>query len=827
MKANTTPRSVLTGLSLGLVLLVSGASAPHAAETQKAAAVPPPPASVKQEWGVLDKFCVKCHNFTDWAGKVAFDTMTPDQIPDNAEIFEAAIRKLHGGLMPPPGNPRPPEKTVNAFAGALANYLDETAAASGPQPGHVSLHRLNRKEYANAVRDLLDVKIEGAAYLPPDTESDGFDNIANVLKVSPTFIDQYLAAARDISIRAVGDSADKPTRALYVAPDEDQSLHIHGLPLGTRGGMQVTHYFPADGEYEFNISGLVGARYTYGVDSPQTLVLLIDDKKVFQNTLGGPADQKAVDQQQAAAVEKIRNRFKNIRVKVSAGEHRIAATFIARAMAESDDTLQPLDPVRQDPGGDTGAMDKLARVKDLEILGPYDVTGQTETASQKKIFICHPESASEERPCAKKIFSHIARLAFARPVTDDDMAELLKFYDAGHKSGGFREGVQKGIMAILATPKFLYRGVRAPDTAAPGSIYHLSNLELAARLSFFLWSSVPDDELMDTALHEDLHDPKVLAREVHRMLKDPRSKSLVTSFGFQWLQVNKLDTLEKRNPDRYPDFDEALVGDFRQEMNMFLDSVLRGNKSIVDLLTADYTFVNERLAGFYGIPGVNGDKFRRVHLTDSHRWGLLGKGAVLIVSSYPHRTSPVLRGQWLLENVIGAPPSAPPAGVNTNLDADPTATTATTVRERLAAHRTEKSCNMCHGVLDPLGLALENFNAIGQWREKDRYTDTPINASGQLATGQKLNGPDDLRRALSTNPRQFVETFTEKLMSYALGRTVEYYDMPVIRRILANAKNDDYRFSSIVMGIVTSAPFEMEQVPAGRKKSTQEASLAQ
>jgi len=785
--------------------MLSGAAGAQAAGTPKA---------LSAKWELLNEYCGDCHNSVDWAGELAFDTMTPEGVPDHADIWEQAIRKLRGGLMPPPGKPRPDRKELEAFTVSLEDYLDQTSQTRPPQPGHVSLHRLNRKEYANAVRDLLGVEINPAQYLPPDTASDGFDNIANVLKVSPSFLDQYLAAAREISIRAVGDPSPDPARAVYQAQGKNPYLHIDGLPLGTRGGLLVEHEFPADGDYVFNIEGVLGARYVYGVYHPHTIILTIDDKRVFQTTVGGPEDFKEVDQQQEAAENRIKERFQNIRVKVPAGVHRVGATFIERSMAESDDVLQPLDPIVQDQEGNTGSHDRVSRIDGLEILGPYEPTGISETKSRDKIFICRPENQAAEWGCAEKIFSNIARRAFRRPVNDGDMATLRRFYEDGRKEGSFDTGIQKGIMAILATPKFLYRGLPPKTDMTPGQLYEISDLELAARLSFFLWSSVPDNELIDTAISGKLRDRKVMEREVKRMLADPRAESLVTDFAFQWLQITDLDHLEDRDPARYPNFDDALVNAFRREMEYFISSIFSEDKSVTDLLTADYTYVNERLADFYGLSGVNGDRFRRVHLNESYRWGLLGKGAVLTVSSYPHRTSPVLRGQWILENIIGAPPSAPPAGVNTNLDADPTATKATTVRERLEIHRTEPSCNMCHGVIDPLGLALENFNAIGEWREKDRYTGTMIDAAGQLATGGQITGPDDLRKALTRDPARFAETFTEKLLAYALGRTVEADDMPIIRRIVASAGAKDYRLSAIVQGIVESAPFQMERVPA-------------
>jgi hypothetical protein len=786
--------------------------------------------AVSANWDLLNQYCGDCHNSVDWAGEVAFDTMSAKDVPQHAEIWEEAIRKLRGGLMPPPGKPRPDQKELEGFAVSLENYLDKTAQSRPPQPGHVSLHRLNRKEYANSVRDLLGVDIDPAHYLPPDTASDGFDNIANVLKISPTFLDQYLAAARDISIRAVGDPHPDAARAVYTADGTNPYLHIDGLPLGTRGGLLVRHEFPADGDYVFNIEGVLGARYVYGVYHPHTIILTVDDKKVFETTVGGPEDFKEVDQQQEAAENRIKERFQNIKVHVPAGVHRIGATFIERSMAESDDVLQPLDPIVQDQEGNTGSHDRVSRIKGLEILGPYDPTGLSETASRDAIFICRPETEAAEWGCAEKIFSNIARRAYRRPVNDDDMATLRRFYDSGRKTGTFDDGIQKGIMAILATPKFLYRGMPPSTGMAPGQLFEISDLELAARLSFFLWSSVPDNELIDTAIAGNLRDPKVMERELKRMLADPRAKSLVTDFAFQWLQITDLDHLEDRDPAHFPNFDDALVDSFRREMEYFISSIFSEDKDVVDLMTADYTFVNERLADFYGLAGVNGDRFRKVHLNDSHRWGLLGKGAILTVSSYPNRTSPVLRGQWILEKIIDAPPSAPPAGVNTNLDADPNAAKATTVRERLEIHRAEPSCNMCHGVIDPLGLALENFNAIGEWRDTDRWTGTTIDAAGKLATGGALGGPDDLRKALVSDPSRFAATFTQKLLAYAIGRTVEAEDMPTVRHIVANAAKSDYRLSAIVQGIVESPTFQMERVPAmaeNGKDPVKEAALAQ
>ena len=785
----------------------------------------PSTADVEKHWNVLNDYCVECHNFSDWAGEIAFDTMSPEGIPEDIDVWEEAIRRMRGGLMPPPGQPRPDEATLDALAGSLEGYLDTLAVTNEVEPGHVSLQRLNRKQYANAVRDLLGVEIDPAAHLPPDNSAGGFDNIANALKISPDFLDQYLAAARDVSIRAVGDPVPDPGRAVYMASGEDQASHIDGLPLGTRGGLVAEHDFPADGNYVFNIAGLLSPRYVYGVYDPHTLILTIDGRRVFEASLGGESDFQAVEQGQEAVANLIRDRFRNIEVPVTAGRHKVGVTFLERAMAESDDVLQPLNPVLLDPGGNTGGMDKLSRVESLEVLGPFDPSGLSETESRRKVFSCYPEQESEEWACAQEIFRGIGRRAFRRPLTGDDMTTLEAFYRSGVEEGGFEIGVQKGIMAVLATPKFLYRGTPPRDDLAPGELYEVSDLELAARLSFFLWSSVPDDELMDIALSGNLRDRDVLEAQVSRMLADPRAETLVEDFAFQWLHITALDHLEGRDPNQFPEFDDGLADAFREEVKLYIGSIFAEDRSVVDLLTADHTFVNERLADFYDIPGINGDRFRRVTLQDDRRRGLLGKGAVLTVSSYPDRTSPVLRGEWILSNIIGAPPSAPPAGVDTNLDEDPTAIEATTVRARLEQHREDPSCNMCHGVIDPLGLALENFNAIGEWREIDRYAGDAIDASGELSNGHPIAGPVSLREALTAQPEQFARTFTEKLLSYAIGRTLTGQDMPVVRRIVQDAEDDNYRLSAIVTGIVSSAPFLMERAPE-EPEPTQEASLA-
>ena len=801
----------LFGLA-GVAVMTGFAGSPSAAELS-APSAPHPPASVTQHWDMFDEFCVKCHNFTDWAGKIAFDTITPEQIPDNQTIFETAIRKLRGGLMPPPGNPRPPKDEIASVTTALASYLDEISAEKGPNPGHVGLHRLNRTEYANAIRDLLDVTIDATTLLPRDNSEDGYDNMASVLQVSPTFLEQYVSAAHTVATMAIGNPKANAGSATYVDSGEDSNKrHVEGLPLGTRGGMVVTHEFPADGDYAINIADMAQALWVYNMEFENTVVVTIDGAEVYRTTIGGEVDQKAIDQNGVSAADEINKRLKNIRFKAKAGQHKVGIAFLARTFAESDSQLGSYVP--------GGGQDRLLRITSFELRGPFNATGVSETRSRDKIFSCYPEAAAEMTPCAREIVSRLAHHAYRRPVTDSDMADLMKFYEAGKAESGFDNGIRMALTAILASPDFLYRTATPPAHVAASGVYPVSDVDLASQLSFFLWSSIPDDELLTAAEAGKLRDPAVLKAEVMRMLADPKSKSLVTNFAFHWLDMDRLAEIE---PDGRL-FPNAAAGGlrgeggdprpaYREELALFIDSVLRQDKPVLDLLTADWTFVNERIALLYGMNDVRGDQFRRVTLTDPARFGLLGKGAVLLATSDPNRTAPVLRGKFILENFLGAPPSPPPGTVKTDLPEAKPGEKPHTVRELMAQHRTDKSCNMCHGVMDPLGLALENFDAVGQWRVKDRFSGTPIDASGQLSDGTPVNGPEDVREALMRNPELFAQTFTEELMKFGLGRTLQYYDMPEVRAIVRAAAKDDYKFSSIVLGIVTSDAFQMRKLP--------------
>jgi hypothetical protein len=774
---------------------------------------PPPEQALAQHVELFGRYCTDCHNDAEAAGELSLEHVTAAAVAAKPDVFEQVVRKLRGGLMPPPGEPRPDAENAHALVVALERHLDATAAARGLTAGRVALHRMNRTEYALAVEQLLGVHIDARSMLPADMASEGFDNVAEVLRVTPTHIEQYVAAARDISIMAVGEKAPAPTRSDYRAERALRTAHVDGLPLGTRDGLIVEHNFPADGTYEINlnISSIPGSElrgYPYGwLEYEHTVAVTLDGAKVFAGNIGGEVDSKALDQGQIKEVEAIKNRFRGIRVDVKAGRRSVGAAFVARSFAEGDYLLQALVPGEGVPD--------IPRLYGMEIIGPYEPTGIAEpTESRARIFSCYPENEGEEQACATQILTNLSRDAFRRPVTNDDVAPALEFYAAGRAEGDFETGIQKGLMAILASTKFLYRAEPGalPANVEPGADYAISDLELAWRLSFFLWSQGPDATLLDLAQQGSLHEPNVLERQVRRMLADERSRSLVTNFAFQWLGVRRLEAIDP-DPRLYPNFDEDLRRAFTKEMELYLDSILRTDRSVVDLLTADHTFVNERLARHYGLLDVRGDQFRRVELDDSRRFGLFGKGSVLMVTSYPDRTSPVLRGAWIMEQILAAPPNPPPPGVETDL-APVAGDAPKSVRERLALHRTQPSCNQCHGVIDPLGQALENFNVVGEWREHERDSGVPIDSTGTMSTGQPVNSPEELRAALANDPTLFVTALTEKLLTFAMGRGVEHHDMPVVRRIVADASARGYSFESIVLGVARSVPFRMRTAPA-------------
>jgi mono/diheme cytochrome c family protein len=806
----TIVRGVLaSAVALFAATLYSSASFDVHAQQSTASTTPSSPRAL------FDAYCVTCHNQRTKVAGLMLDTVDVNDVSRHADVLEKAVRKLRGGMMPPPGTRRPDQASVDAVVVSLERALDQ-AAASRPNPGRVALHRLNRAEYANAIEDLLALHVDPAALLPKDDEADGFDNVASVLSVSPSFLDQYISAARVVTARALGNAHARAGSMTYrPARGTDQAVHVDGLPLGTRGGLIVEHLFPADGNYKLNINGLAAAGYVRGVEYKHGLVVTIDGVKVFQNTIGGDEDMKAIDQQQAPAVAAVNGRFQNIPLTVTAGPHKVGVTFIARTFAESDDVLYSFRP-------GTGE-DRIPRVGSIEIQGPFTATGLADTPSRQRVFVCHPANAADEPSCATKILSAFARRAFRRPVTDQDLAAPLSFYTSARASGDFDAGIQAALPTILASPKFLYRAERSPAGLAPGSVHRISDVDLASRLSFFLQSRMPDDELLRLAEQRRLSDPAVLNAQVARLLADANSRTLVTSFAFQWLKMRGVDDIE---PDAviFPNFDDGLRDAFRREMELFVQAVMREDRSVLDLLNADFTFVNERLALHYGIPNVRGDRFRRVTLTDPNRFGLLGKGGMLLSTSYANRTAPVLRGAWILENILGTPPAPPPPDVEAfqeNKDGEK----AKTVRAIMEQHRSKPSCNACHGVMDPLGFAFENFDAVGAWRTTDVFAGTPIDPSGKLVDGTAVSGPVDVRKAILKRPDQFVQTMTEKLMTYALGRSVEYYDMPAVRKIVRDAAASNYKFSSIVKGIVASDPFQMRKVPEAQAPESSTASL--
>ena len=766
----------------------------------------------QSQWHTVETYCFKCHNTEDWAGSVAFDALSPDKIVPEAKTFEAAIRKLRGGLMPPPGNDRP----ANAEVASLAKWLETKIDSATTQipAGRVPLHRLNRREYANAIRDLLGLNINVEKYLPTDNLKNGYDNNAEALQVSPAFVDQYLNAARSIAHDAIGDRRPIPIMETYgnvadmiislpprgIDGTGTQQRHKEGMPFGTRGGVTVEHNFLADGEYELSIGDLALAREVPNLEFEHTLVALLDGKEFYRTVIGGEQDHKWIDQILDDAVAQINSRLKSIRFHASAGQHTVSVTFVQRTMAESDER----SPVAALEGGQA----RVPAIHALQLRGPLTVTGLSESESRKRIFVCYPRETAEETACAKNIIVHMGERAFRRPLTEQDTNELLAFYDKSRKGQDFEASVRDALSAILVSPHFIYR---AEPGAQGKEALALGDFELASRLSFFIWSSVPDEELLTLASKGQLHEPAVVRKQVARMLADPRSKSLVKDFTAQWLNLAKLDEIRpNQGLFRYASGRLDPRPMFKEELNLFIDSVLRSEQPVTKLLDADYTFLNERLAMQYGMENIKGSNFRKVQLTDNKRNGLLGKGAILMLTANPNRTSPVLRGAWILDKLLATPPAAPPPNVEA-LPENAAGKPAATVRERLAKHRANPTCGACHGVMDPLGLALENFNTVGQFRTHDPETQTAIDSSGVLPDGKAINGPGDLVQALMARSDMFVQSLTQNLMTYALGREINYKDMPAVRKIAGAAGKEGNRFESIVYNIVTSAAFQMRE----------------
>lgn len=759
--------------------------------------------TVADRRAMLDEYCVDCHNQTAKTAGLMLDKMDVNHVPEGAQTWEKVILKLRGGMMPPQGNPRPEQASIDSFVNWLETTIDSAPGATS-NPGRSPLHRLNRTEYGNAIRDLLALDINVTDLLPADDESDGFDNIADVLKVSPSLLEQYLTASTKIASLAVGDPATVPVSQVYqVPPDLAQENHIEGLPLGTRGGVMIHYNFPLDADYDFSVAllqNIVG--YVTGLEYAHQLEISIDGNRVFLAPVGGEEDNKMSDANLGIAKDTLDARLKT-KVHVTAGPHAVAVAFLRKNSSESD---EPLQPFTRDL--DLQNMNGIPLIDHVQISGPYDAKGPGDTPSRRRIFSCEPSKPADETACAKQILSGLARRAYRGPVTDKDLETLMSFYQQGRNHSNFEYGVENALRLILASPRFIFRYEPDPANVTPGSVYRVSDAELASRLSFFLWSSVPDDELLNLAAQGKLKDRAVLEQQVKRMLADPKSQALVSNFAGQWLYLRNLQNVSP-NQDDFPNFDDNLRQAMRRETELFFQSMMREDRNVLDLLNADYTFVNDRLAKHYGIPNIYGSQFRRVAITDENRKGLLGQASILTVTSQPNRTSPVLRGKWIMENLMGTPPPAPPPNVPPLKENEEGAKMQQSVRALLEEHRKNPPCSTCHAVLDPLGFSLENFDAIGEWRVRD--ASGPVDASGELADGTPVSGPVALRKALMKHPEQFVRTLTSKLMTYGLGRELEYYDMPTVRTIERKASGDNYRFSSLILGIVESTQFQMKR----------------
>jgi mono/diheme cytochrome c family protein len=817
-------KRALAGLCVPLAGLVfsvgiaQGEDAPSQGQAASAAST-----ATKPYDDLISNNCLKCHNTTDWAGGMALDTLDVAHPGQDAETWEKAITKLTGRLMPPSGQKQPSQPDVDAFVSYLQTKLD--SAEKNTQVGHVPLQRLSRIEFATSVKNLIGVDVDPKQVLPTEIEVDGFSNIAGALNISPTFMEQYLSAVRHLAQRAVGEPVPKMASVFYggggggggqAGPGStSQYSHKDGYPLGTRGGVSFTHVFPADGEYHFNFQdgdSIDAGLYPRGMETSATLVLLIDGVEVARRQIGGPDDLAAADRDGPKGRVALTAKVSGMSAQVKEGAHNVTATFIERSEALSND---PTSNARFFGIG-------MPIIRDgLQVVGPFSPRGLSLSDSRAKIFVCEPKQESEERPCAERIARHLATEAFRRPATDADVKWLMKFYETGRgEKGGFDSGVTELITAVLSSPDFLYRAISTPQTATANASRPLNDLELASRLSFFLWNTGPDAQLLELAGKHQLTDPAVLTAQAQRMLKDPRAQSLVTDFAFSWLNFGTLSQIEPLDRE----FNAAMRTNFETEARLFLSSVLLENRNVSEMLTANYTFVNDSLARQYGIQGVYGPQFRKVTLKDENRWGLLGKGAFQLRTSYSDRTSPVLRGEYVLDRLMGTPPTPPPPNVAMDLsfhEGQP----PTTVRQRLEAHRANPTCGACHGLIDPLGLALENFDLTGRWRTLDPVTKVSIDPTSQLSSGMVLKNASDLRHYLTRKPDLFPTVVTKRLMMYALNRELEYYDMPQVRKIVRDAAASDYTTAALISGIVSSDAFR-RQGPEAPKKSMPDQKVA-
>jgi hypothetical protein len=752
----------------------------------------------------LDQYCVGCHNARLNTAGLALDGLDPGRVVEHPAMWERVVRKLQTRTMPPVGARRPPESEYERLIVSLTSALDRGA----PNPGRPMLRRMNRAEYANAIRDLLALEVDASTLLPPDDSAYGFDNIGDVLGVSPSLQERYLSAAARVSALAVGDPERGPIAETYrVRQDLSQNHHIDGLGLGTVGGMLARHFFPLDGEYQFQIR-LQQTNFgnLRGLDYPQQIETTVDGQRVHVATIGGNADLSLMFEHPQNAGAAIEARLA-ARVKVEAGPRSVGVAFIRNLPIADTRRIEQFLRSSVDTLDWTG----LPHIQSLTISGPFDATGPGATPSRSRIFVCRPDerrttSRSSELACAKRIIEPLARRAYRQPVTEADLAPLLDFYHAGRREGTFDTGIQRALHAILSSPRFVFRAERDPADVRPGSTYRVGDLDFASRLSFFLWSSIPDDGLLAAATERALRRPGILEQQVRRMLADPRSDALVKNFAGQWLQLRNVKSILP-NSDEFPDFDDSLRQSLLRETEMLFESIIRGDRNVIGLLTADYTFLNERLARHYGVPGIYGSQFRRVMIAHEARKGLLGQGSILALTSHAERTSPVVRGKWVLENILGTPPPPPPPEVPAFPENEP-GQKPRNMRELMSQHRANPTCAACHKLMDPIGFALENFDAVGAWRTRE--AGGQIDASAELPDGTMVSGVASLRQALVSRPEVFVTTMSEKMLTYALGRGLTYRDMPAVRKIVADAARHDYRFSAIVLGVVNSVPFQMK-----------------
>jgi hypothetical protein len=802
---NRPVRYILTAvIGILAVLVCQSSQNPRAASTRSATSEAPISDEAATQHAVVERYCIGCHNSrvtsAATATGVVLDRAGLNRVANDPALWERVVRKLQTGTMPPEGLPRPDQATHDALLGFIESRLDR-AALDHPSPGRPRVHRLNRAEYANAIRDLLALDVDPAALLPPDDSANGFDNIADVLSLSPTLLESYLSAAAKISAIAVGSPKITANSETYrVRGDMSQTDHLDGMPLGTRGGVSAEHTFPLDGEYVIRVKLVETNLGTVrGLQDENQLEIAVGGERVLLAPVGGPKDYEESSNNATDAVNSLNARLQ-ARVPVRAGQRIVTAAFLEPSF---------LGPFRLQSflRSTIVATDHLSlpHIEYMTVSGPFNATGAGDTPSRQRVFACRPARPADEKACATKILARLARSAYRRPVTDSDMSGLLHFYDEGRKNNnGFEAGIEMALRAMLTSPKFLFRVERDPSGVAAGQVYALSDLELASELSFFIWSSIPDEELLNLAEAGHLHDAKTLAQQIQRMMADPKSEALVTNFAGQWLQIRNL---QSTTPDKndFPNFDHTLRLAFERELELFVGSIIHEKRSVLELLTADYTFVNERLALHYGIPNVYGSHFRRVSGIDETRRGLLGKGGILLVTSHADRTSPVVRGKWILDNLLGSPPPPPPPDVPPLPDTP--GATLLTMRARMEQHRANPVCASCHKVMDPLGLALENFDAVGAWRSSENGE--PIDTSGQLADGTKIEGVIGLREALLKHQDAFVNTVAEKLLTYALGRGLEPADMPAVRAIVRQSERDGYRFTSLIEGVVNSTPFRM------------------